>query len=521
MSRVVVVRSLFAFACALSVWAPLHGATAKDGVKPQPKLGRPVRQGGIFSEIMVPLGEPSLAETVEFSRAVRAYQAGGDPMRVKPLLEFLDRNPRSPWAGTAHMALGMIYRESKQPAMAAASFRRAQSLFEAVADDRKGAMGMADWAAIEAAEQEAKKGEMGGLVRVANRLTGRAMGTAPTLVGGRRFEYDVENRLVSITMGTHVTEFDYDPAGYLNAIREKEAGEITSDKRYLWDSESNTMVVEETPDGTTLREFHPQGFIDSDGTALIYTRDHLGSVRELTDTQGQVRARYDYDPWGRVTKVAGDKDSPFLFTGHLWHAQTKLYLTLYRAYDSNLGRWTTRDPYAENGGLNLYGYVFNNPINLIDPFGLDGIYYWPSRSPNGSYGHVATVIDGKYSSLFPDNGMVFGKGVWHTYADDVTHYKNTEGIYIPLDDTPKPDPSTFTYPTEAAPFFTPNTKCVDDAIDKIKKKYPKWKPSHRYTPWMPRTPDWFHEQLFTNFPNPTWFYSPSGRDWFNRYSGGK
>ena len=68
------------------------------------------------------------------------------------------------------------------------------------------------------------------------------------------------------------------------------------------------------------RAFFPQG---EQGGALnyFYNRDHLGSVRELTDTAGAVRARYDYDPYGRRTKVAGDLDADFGYTGHYQHAR--------------------------------------------------------------------------------------------------------------------------------------------------------------------------------------------------------
>ncbi len=83
-----------------------------------------------------------------------------------------------------------------------------------------------------------------------------------------------------------------------------------------------------------------------------------------------VRARYDYDPYGRMTKISGDRDTVFGFTGHFWHAQSGLNLTLYRAYDPNLGRWISRDPIKESGGINLYGYVDNDPINYVDPYGL-------------------------------------------------------------------------------------------------------------------------------------------------------
>jgi RHS repeat-associated protein len=168
---------------------------------------------------------------------------------------------------------------------------------------------------------------------------------------------------------------------------------MTSDKKYLWDG---VDIAEErdTTGAIVLRRFYNQGFVDSDGTALFYTRDHLGSIRELTDGTQAIRARYDYDPYGRMTKIQGDRDSAFGFTGDFWHAQSGLDLTLYRAYDPNLGRWLSRDPIGEDGGKNLYAYVDNDPVGLIDPFGLAwwNPFSWPfpwSKPKPGSCGKGA------------------------------------------------------------------------------------------------------------------------------------
>jgi len=49
-----------------------------------------------------------------------------------------------------------------------------------------------------------------------------------------------------------------------------------------------------------------------------------------------------------------------------------LYYYGYRWYDPNLQRWLSRDPIQERGGINLYGFVRNSPINWIDPLGLFG-----------------------------------------------------------------------------------------------------------------------------------------------------
>ena len=91
----------------------------------------------------------------------------------------------------------------------------------------------------------------------------------------------------------------------------------------------------------------------------------------MTDVNGTVVARYDYDPWGRSTTVIGTNKPDFNFTGLYQHAKSGLDMATYRFYDPDLGRWLNRDPIAERGEINLYGYVRNNPFRYIDILGLD------------------------------------------------------------------------------------------------------------------------------------------------------
>ena len=90
----------------------------------------------------------------------------------------------------------------------------------------------------------------------------------------------------------------------------------------------------------------------------------------MTDATATVRARYEYDPYGRRTRVEGSIDADFGFTGHYVHAPSGLHLALYRAYDAETGRWLSRDPIGESGGINLYAYVANSPIVSEDRLGL-------------------------------------------------------------------------------------------------------------------------------------------------------
>ena len=103
-----------------------------------------------------------------------------------------------------------------------------------------------------------------------------------------------------------------------------------------------------------------------------YTRDQLGSIRELVDSSGTIRARYDYDPYGnRGTNqiTVNPVEADLAFAGYYYHPASGLFLAPFRAYISSSGSWLSRDPLSEQYDVNLYRYVYNDPINYFDPNG--------------------------------------------------------------------------------------------------------------------------------------------------------
>lgn len=126
------------------------------------------------------------------------------------------------------------------------------------------------------------------------------------------------------------------------------------------------------------------------GQAYYYTSDHLGSKREMLNSSGTIVARYSYDPYGRTTLVSGSNLATKQYAGMLMHQTSGLYLTkgsgsqgaAGRIYDTGIGRWGSRDPIEEDGGINLYGYVLNDPVDLIDPRGLFPHGYTPYNPPD-------------------------------------------------------------------------------------------------------------------------------------------
>jgi RHS repeat-associated protein len=189
--------------------------------------------------------------------------------------------------------------------------------------------------------------------------------------GTRTLEWDALNQLVAVNSGTHRTEFTYNGLGQRTKIVEKENNAVTSTKRLIW---AVTDICEERDaDNNVTKRYYTQG-VQIGSTSYFYTRDHLGSIRELTDAAGTVSARYDYDPYGRRTKLSGNIDADFGFTGHFYNAATGLHLAYHRPYDADLGRWLGRDPLADaelRQGPNLCAYVSNDPVNGIDPLGLE------------------------------------------------------------------------------------------------------------------------------------------------------
>ena len=192
------------------------------------------------------------------------------------------------------------------------------------------------------------------------------------------YEWDATRRLVAINKGTHRTEFSYDAFGRRTRIVERENGSVIAERRYLW---CGAEICEER-DGTgstVRRRFYGEGeqILATDAVFpagnYFYTRDHLASVRQMVSQGGTISSETGYEPYGRAYLVSGTIGQAFGFGGYLNHSASGLSLAWFREYDSGVGRWLSRDPLGEAAGLNLYAYVLGDPINYLDPLGLDDV----------------------------------------------------------------------------------------------------------------------------------------------------
>jgi RHS repeat-associated protein len=202
-----------------------------------------------------------------------------------------------------------------------------------------------------------------------------------TSTGTNTYEWDGANRLIAIELrevgqGSKRSEFMYDGVGRRAKLTERTNGVIELEERYLWCGKE-ICEKRDSAGSSPQRRYFPFGEQVS-GTNYLYSRDHIGSLREATDSSQTLKSRYDYDPFGRKTIVSELVVSDVAYTGHFYHQISGLHLTLHRAYSSELARWLSRDPVEERGGINLYAYVLNRPVSTRDPYGLEAGYGYPS-----------------------------------------------------------------------------------------------------------------------------------------------
>ena len=208
----------------------------------------------------------------------------------------------------------------------------------------------------------------GNQIRKTNKMTGLLT----------HFEYDAENRLIQlIREDGRIMRYRYDGLG--RRLEKDVAGVVT---RYIYDNEDILLELDGS-DNILARYTHGPGLdeplimerdLDLSSTfevneTFFYHADGLGSVSELTNIAGTAVETYAYDSFGQISQQIGTLGNPFTYTAREFDSDSSLYFYRARYYDSNTGRFITKDPRLIDSQLNLYPYVKNNPVRFTDPSG--------------------------------------------------------------------------------------------------------------------------------------------------------
>lgn len=194
--------------------------------------------------------------------------------------------------------------------------------------------------------------------------------------------YNAENRPVSFTKTegdtTTVITCGYDYMGrrYMNKVTVN--GAVTQHRRYLYRGYLQIACVDLTRSGhpslwlITWDPTQPTATrplaIQKDATWYSYGHDLTKNVTELYKTNGTIATAYDYTPFGQMT-ATGTAEQPIQWSSEFNDEELGLVYYNYRHYNPQDGRWINRDPIAELGGWNLYGFAKNNGISYQDALG--------------------------------------------------------------------------------------------------------------------------------------------------------
>jgi RHS repeat-associated protein len=218
--------------------------------------------------------------------------------------------------------------------------------------------------------------------------------SADELIAGAGMTYtynDAGQRVEAVPTHGSATTYGYDQAGNLITVKRPGSShepEINDSYTYddnglrssqTIDGRTSSMTwdtAEELPlllsDGANSYIYGPDGLpieqISNTGATLYFHHDQQGSTRLLTNTKGEVKAAYTYNPYGKLAAETGTATTPLLYDGQYNDTDTGLIYLRARSYDPATAQFLSIDPDLETTH-EPYAYTGDNPLNRWDSTG--------------------------------------------------------------------------------------------------------------------------------------------------------
>ncbi len=194
-----------------------------------------------------------------------------------------------------------------------------------------------------------------------------------TKTGLWRVTYNGENRPVRWVRDSdgEVVTMSYDHMGRRRTKNSKSF--YYNDYLQVADNEGNRYIWDPTETTAT----RPLAWMQGD-TVSYYTHDGNKNVSEVVSASGDIAAHYEYAPFGATILQNGTSASTnsWRFSSEYAEDDTATIYYNYRHYEPVMGRWLSRDPIEEDGGMNEYLFVLNNSSLWFDRLGMHPSSYY-------------------------------------------------------------------------------------------------------------------------------------------------
>ncbi len=243
--------------------------------------------------------------------------------------------------------------------------------------------------------------------------------------------YDAENRMISAQYTdsssiVHRTEYTYSGDSLLAEMKKYDGGALTSTTRYV---RAGFLPVQERDASNALTREYTWGLnlgggigglltLKQNASDYFYLYDGKGNVSSLINSAQVLVANYRYDAFGVLMKKTATIEQPYMFSTKAYDVQLGMLKYEYRFYFPEIGKWSSRDPLGEAGGINLYKALGNSATNYIDPLGLATAVIETPMGPVPFY----VPTNGNYGQLTPQQWQDMKESL--KWLSPVTSYEN-------------------------------------------------------------------------------------------------
>ncbi len=223
-----------------------------------------------------------------------------------------------------------------------------------------------------------------------------------TRYGDLEYEYDANGNMIEQRSATQSLHYIYNVANRLIRIEDEGSGTVIAEYGYdpfgrrLWKDVDGTrtyflyadegLVAEYDENGQELRTYGYQPdsiwttnplWLKEGDEYYWYQNDHLGTPQKLIDINGTVVWAAQYTAFGEAQIQIETVTNHLRFPGQYFDAETGWHYNYQRFYVPHIARYSQIDPIGFAGGdMDLYAYVWNNPGNWLDPWGLSERDVW-------------------------------------------------------------------------------------------------------------------------------------------------